>query len=230
MKEKKKELEYFFKPLVLYLEDLEKIEKCFKQAGWKTEIETEDFVFESIEELKEQLVEKKQENYLTDLSFNAKKQTKKDLYERCYGWVRFYPNKNPHFRFLDDNIENRGLLSKIKELLDERERKGVLSDLFLIKSFAVCMLAIFFVPSLITKISPLNILQSVFSLLFLAVISILWGGWSLYIRATESTLVLLKRREQSSFWQRNKEKIFWRIIVPIIMLFLGAIISYFLKQ
>ena len=54
MKKRTKELEYNFKPLVLYLDDLEKIEVCFKESDLETEIETEDFIFDSVEEFKKQ--------------------------------------------------------------------------------------------------------------------------------------------------------------------------------
>ncbi len=57
MKKKTKELEYYFNPLVLYLNDLEKIEEFFKEAGCNVKIETENFVLGNIKELKEQLVD-----------------------------------------------------------------------------------------------------------------------------------------------------------------------------
>jgi len=228
MKEKEKELERSFNPLVLYLEDLEKIEKCFKQAGWKIEIETKDLIFESTEELKKQIVEKEQKSYLTRVKVIVKEQTEKDLYEGTYGRLEFSPDSDPLFYFTEDNTKNRGILSQIEDILDNRERKGVLSYSSLIISFIVWMGVILWGTPLIEKFSPLDVYQSLYSVLFMIFIHIfLWGGWSIKIRMTESALIILKRKEQTSFWQRNKEKIFWRIIVPVIAACLGGILGAF---
>jgi len=211
MKEKKKELEYFFKPLVLYLEDLEKIEKCFKQAGWKTEIETEDFVFESTEELKKQLAGKEQKPYLTSLHFAADKPPN---YARLY----FNQSLGGSIEFYEDTNESRGILSRIQTLLKDRQRVFLLNYRYILPAFYLGFLfsGVLIVLSLFLGTETLSkkivvIIGWTLPLLFWS-----WFGWSWKINFTEGALILLKRKEQSSFWQRNKEEILKSITISVL--------------
>jgi len=222
MRKKRKELKHSFSPVVLYLEDLEKIEHWFKETSWKLNIETENFVFESIEELKKQIVEKEQKACLTTLHFEADKPPN---YARLY----FNQSLGGSIEFYEDTNESRGILSRIQILLKDRKRGFLLNYKYILPTFFLGLLfsGIFIFISLFLGTEIL--LKKIVVVIGWAIPLLFWSwfGWSWKINFSEGTLIFLKRKEQTSFWQRNKEKIFWRIIVPVIAACLGGILGAF---
>jgi len=229
MKKRKKNLEYSFGPLVLYLDDLETIEQHLKEPGWKVEIETENYVFETVKELKKQLVEKEQKSYLTELCFDITDNKEEDFFTNPIGQLRFSPTLHSHLNFEKDNTESSGILFKIQTLLEKKKRKFVLNYkytpvfMFLGFVFSGVLIPLFLDKDFVQQLPAVVI---VIYLVFMAFFWF-WFIWSMRINEKESALIILKRKEQSSFWQRNKEKIFWRIIVPVIAACLGGTLVAF---
>jgi len=230
MKKRKKNLEYSFGPLVLYLDDLETIEQHLKEPGWKVEIETENYVFETVKELKKQLVEKEQKSYLTELCFDVTAQKEEDFLANPIGRLWFSPTLHSHLNFEKDNTESSGILFKIQTLLEKKKRKFVLNYkytpvfMFLGFVFSGVLIPLFLDKDFVQQLPAVVI---VIYLVFMAFFWF-WFIWSMRINEKESVLIILKRKEQSSFWQRNKEEILKGVIISGLSIAIWEFLKWFL--
>lgn len=206
MRQLNKPIRKYFTPVKLYLNDLENIYNILKEYTNNVDIYTDNYRVEDIQKLKN--LEVKKEHY---------------LFIRCRDpniELVFRPNQADIY-FSEDTITNRGILSKIEEVLDKSK---VHFGRFLISNWMyLIFLLIFF------GLMPINNLGlSYFNWIIIAyLVIVIFLVALLYNFATKSysTIVYINKKDESSFWKRNKDKIWVAIISGTISAIIGAAIG-----
>jgi hypothetical protein len=197
MEKKDKILMRKYAPLVLYLESLEKIFGVLKGACSRVAIETEDYKFESISELRGHF----KNNYpksLTIRSSNPYCKLKLDSWR-----AEFYVSSS--------STESSGVFYEINDILLRSQRRPnfVYSLYFVILAPNVVSLVGGILPEYISD----NILFFVLQLFVC-----FWAAWVLFfVRLKKhSTIILGSGTEKQGFFQRHADQIKLGIIVAII--------------
>ena len=203
------------KPVKLYLDDLEQIVSILKAESSEVKIETDEYKYESLEEL-----------------VGSKKETIYKLKLICGKWPHVDLNLNSYSVELfisEDEPKLRGVFEKIKEILVKRERiyrRFVSFRWAMIFSLApgiIFLGKVVFFPSAPTPFS---------FLWFFIILSLIINLWLRLERDKYSIIVLKHKIDQESFLKRNKDQVWLLIfgaVFGIVGTVLGAIVLNFLK-
>lgn len=198
-------------PVVLYLDDLERILEVLKGASEAVEISTLEYELGSLDE-----ITNIQKETLSSLSIAIR---------NPYLSLEFKPYEISLF-ISEDTPISRGLFEKIKQLLHNRRRK--LS--WLITNDWVWVLA----PYLIALPLGWFVVQGILSnnmhdvLLgcALAVPGTVLYWWTWQVSSNKYSIIHLRRRtELPSFWKRNKDEILIAAISAIVGSIVGSLIT-----
>jgi len=199
------------RPVKLYLDDLEQIVSILKVESNEVKIETDEYKYESLEEL-----------------VGNRKET---IYELKLGsgrsvWSPVKLSLDKYFVELfisEDEPRLRGLFEKIKEILVKRERvyRRLVSPIFSL-IFSVFSLTIIIVNKFLYPL-PLIILPFLYFIIIpsATTISLIIVVWLNMEKGKYSIIVLKHRSDQVSFWKRNKDQVLLLIIGTVI----GAVIT-----
>jgi len=204
MKKIPKSIDINISPVILYIEELEKIEEIYKDNFESYEIivkskELEnDFEFTSIEELTE-FFDKKGVVKLNELSFEA---------SNPYIHVEF-DNVKARIYGSGNDVKSVGIINKLKNIANKRPAiYEILTNNFL---FVVSILILLLVDKLLFETNPIIVI-----ILFL--LYVVWGLWSYNLLTKNYSVIYLKKGNlQKSFLAENKDK--------IILILIGAFIS-----
>lgn len=188
----------YFKPVVLYLDDLDKILEIIKEVCKKIIIKTSEYEIENLNELK-----KLNKESLDYLMIRAEEP-----------WLILEIDFSKLYLYIDeDDAISRGIFEKVKQILKNRKRKfSWLKE----KLFQVPLLFIFSF-GLVVGISRKNIVLILIGVLFL-VLLVMHLSWD--IKACN--IIHLKRKTESkSFWKRKKDE----IIIAIISAIIGSVFT-----
>lgn len=193
----------------LYLDDLQQIYEVLKEKGKNIKIIAEDYEIEDVNELSKLGIKK-----LHNLSIKCS-----DPYitiELDTMWARIY--------FSEDTTYNRGILSEIEDVI--RKRSNILSRSLASWWGYACTLVLFSCFSVSTIVNMKNDITMIFgwislALLLLSIIALITSFRYKLMRY--STIMLYAKKEESSFWRRNKDQ----ILVAIIAAIAGSVITAF---
>ena len=207
MKKRRKSISVSIPPIRLYLEDIKKIEEVYKEHFETFKIITEDFEFDSVEDLK------KLEKYkLSSLSFES---------SEPYIHVDL-SRSNARIYSSNDDAESVGIVTKLKNILEKR----ITPLKFLLSNWIAFILIFLLISS--------NIIYSIFygksgifiliSFCSYLILNSLWSilGWRLDLRKY-SMIYLTNRISRRNFFSRNKDQ----IILAGISAILGSIATFF---
>jgi len=205
-----------FKPVVLYLDDLEKILEILKELSDKIRISTDEYELDSLDEL-----------------HKIGQETLNTLIIEVGGSKGSFPDISLNFRPSDisfhvyqDTLPIRGVLEKTKEFLNGRKRKlYFLATLFFWFSFGAIGYSICFLLD-----GPFTFNRALigFAIIFLGLICIWWNH---QVTNKKWSVIHLKRRvDLPSFWKRNKDRIIIAIITIIFTTICNWIVFNLLKR
>jgi len=205
MKKLKKWIIKELPPVKLYLDDLDSIYEILRQKVKNIDIKTEDYVVEDVKQLKNLGTEK-----LHHLSIEC---SDPNIDIQFYpGWVKI--------QFYEDSTYNRGILSEIEDIINKRR---VLLGSFLTSNWAFFLNGGLFSGSLIGLWEmPQTYMWLFLALLLISILSLIFL-WKFRI-TSYSTIMLLERKEETSFWKRNKDEVFIAIISAIA----GSLVTIFI--
>lgn len=210
MRKVKGKIEKDYKMPHIYKDDIEEIINILEEAEFKKyEIETKEYVYENINEIKEDLVD------VNELSIRA-------------GYFYFWLNFNKGFADLeinDDTIKAKGLFKKVDEVISKRERKILwfFSNLGVYAFFTLTV--IYLVIYILFKFSILNKSTFLIISIIILIIYIIWVPISFWLKFNKySKIQFSKISDKKNFFIKNKDIII-KILVPIISGVAGAIIS-----
>ncbi len=210
MRKIKKPLKKSFPPVELYFDDLESICAILKQRVKSTNIIAEDYKMKSIKQLKK--LGMKKTHHLLIECFEP------------YLRIKFFAN-SAEIYFAEDSAYNRVILSEIANIISKRK---VLMGRFLTSFWAFALNGIITIGSFTGMIFTFSkdlvssawlclglLLLSIFSAILLCKLTF---GWY-------STIVIFERkREEDTFWKRNKDQLLIAIITATIAaLFTAAV-------
>jgi len=208
MKKLKKPLTKDLPPIKLYLDDLEAIFYVLEQKVKGIDITTEDYKLEDIKQLKS--LEIRKIHYLSI---------------RCndpYMSIEFRGNSASIY-FAEDSTYNRGILSEIEDILNKR--KAFLGRFFA-SNWATFVLGGFSGFSFVVMLAMLRNESLAYFWLFvgLVLLSIFFSVHSFRLGLWNyCTIALSKRKEENSFWKRNRDP----ILVAIIAAIAGSLVTIF---
>ena len=211
MEKIKKNRDIDIPPVRLYMEDIREIEEIYRQNCKEYKIRTEDFVFDSSEELKS-INEKK----ISNLYFESSNPSiSMRLYKR-YGVISGY----------NDEVSVLGIVTKIKSVLDKRVTplRYIDSKWFVIFIVFLSLLSFQWALSfyrLADKVDKLFLFVSYLILSSLLLFS--WMAFTLFMK--HSVIYLFDKSSQKNFFSRNKDQ----IVLVTIGAILGAL-AYFLLE
>ena len=196
------------KPLVLYFEDIAKICEILSEISSEIEIETEDYKLNNIEEITEL-----SEKIIYSLNIST---------SNPYVSVDFRPSSASIY-ISEDNATQRGILDKIKQYLESKQRK--LAWLANNSGLAGATLGssswffLFGIPKNDKYLVSYGIL-----------VALLGAFWSFYGHRNQfryfSIIFTNSKNDVSSFFTRKKDD----IMVAIISAGIGALITYLFTQ
>jgi hypothetical protein len=204
MKRIKKPISKELPPVKLYLDDLKHIYEILKERVKSIEITTEDYEVEDINQLKNLEIKK-----LHRLSIEC---------SNPYITIEFHPSSASIY-FAEDSTYNRGILSEIEDIISKRK--------VFLGRFLTSFWANFLIGGLIGgSFIGMLVMPKTYAWLFLAlelifILSMIFL-WRFAFRSY-STIILLERKEESSFWKRNRDQIFIVIIGAIA----GSLVTIF---
>lgn len=212
MKKVNKPISKQMPPVRLYLDDIESIYQAFKKTNKEIEIRTENYQVDDIKQLKEIGI-----NKIYDLTMYARFSGDRVLFKPSYTEVYF----------LYDTLENRGICSEIIEILENRKVKlgRFLSSIWafylnLLLAAILCFSALNFYTE------ESYVYFGVFlGFLTLSIISIIL----LYRldNKRHSCILLVEKKEETSFWKRNKDTI-WIVVITAIISFIFTSLGFLL--
>lgn len=192
-----------FKPVTLFLDDLEDIVGIFKEVSNKVEIIADEYKLDDSDEF----------------SKLRKEMVDSLIIRSLEPWISLSIEYVDSNIYLDqDTALSRGILEKVKEILKRRRRRfsWLSRDNLVGVFFSLFSLVLFF---LIYK----GISQKSFLYILLGIFDLLFG--SLFIRFCVKlgrNIIYLKRHAESkSFWKRRKDE----IIIAVISAIVGAVVT-----
>lgn len=210
MRKLKKSITKKLPPVKLYLDDLESIYDILKQKAKGVDITTEDYAVEDVKQLKN--LETKKIHYLS-----IKCSDPYVTMEFYPGWVKIY--------FGEDSTYNRGILSEIEDVLSKRK---VFLGSFLASSWAFFLNGVLIGGSFSAMIGMSKTYTWLFLALELIFILLMIFLWRFTFRGY-STIVLLERKEELSFWARNRDQILVGIIAALVSSLVTIFVLWMLK-
>jgi len=195
-------------PVKLYLDDLKSIHDLLQEKVKSIDITTEAYEVEDIKQLKD--LEVKEIHYLSIKCSNP------------YMSIEFRPSSASVY-FAEDSTYNRGILSEIEDILNKR--KSFLRS-FLTSSWAELVLGGFVGFSFVAMLVMLKNESLAYFWLFLGLVllSIFFSVHSFRLGLWNyCTIALSKRKEENSFWKRNRDQ----ILVATIAAIAGSLVTIF---
>lgn len=205
MKKIDKSLSKDYLPVKLYLDDLEQIDEIMKEASTSLSFETEDFKFDSIEELKNNL-KKAQINEL-----HVKSSSPYITIDFTRMWARVYVSSS--------ETSSAGIFFRLDQIISNRTRilKWLYSFYFIwVTNISVWLISgTFGLTFISSRMNP-------YTSITLTALSSMWLFWVLFIRLRSHSIIFLTHRgSEKPFLQRNKDN----LILAIISAILGAILG-----
>ena len=193
----------YFKPVVLYLDDLEKIFEIIKEVCKKIIISTSEYEIENLNELKE--LNKESLNYL---KINGQEP-----------WLVLEIDfSNLYLYIHEEDAMSRGIFEKVKQILKDRKRKySWLSKDNFVGSIGTLLLGIL-IFSIYIGIKQKNLFYISIGILSL-LLGFIFTRISLNLGYNE--IYLKRRAESKSFWKRKKDE----IIIAIISAMIGSVFT-----
>jgi len=189
----------FLKPVTLFRDDLDRIVEILQAASPKISIETDEYVFESVDDLV-----KTGQKIINNLVITCG-----DILTSPHLMLFLKPHRIELFAREDEPL-SRGLFEKIKDILIKRERiyARFLHAGWVLFAFAIALpiLGIWY------KNSPLSAFSFLFTLSGILIMT--WARRDRFERY--STIFLKKRAEQDSFWDRNKDQVLLAVISAVV--------------
>ena len=203
----------------LYLDDLESIYDILKQNAKdiviRVDTGSEEYQSEDIKQLKE--LETKR---IHDLSIECR-----DPYIR----IGFYPSF-AEINFGEDSTYNRGILSEIEDIISKRKvslGRFLASNWTAGLSGALIGISIFGIPIILRKEQEMSYVWLCLALLLIGILLAI-SSYRFALKS-HSTIVLIERKEEISFWRRNKDQIVVAIIAAIIGSLITALVLWLSK-
>lgn len=197
MKRKFNSFKKEFPPIKLYLDDLKKIANILSEKCSVVSIGTDDCIFLNIDELKEL-----DATLIKDLEISCK---------NPYLRLSFRPYRAELY-FSEDNIENRGLASKLEDIIQKRQRNKLfwwtVNSANILFAISLSLIIYWQTNSLVAA--------------YIAFILLSFAFIPLVIKFKRHTTILLKnKKDDIGFYSRNKDK----IILTILGAGIGAVFT-----
>lgn len=209
MKKLIKSYSVYLKPVILYIDDLDKILEYFKEVSDTIIIQTNEYELTDIEEIK-----------------NINNDKLKYLYiSTSNQGISLNIDNNVSIYISEDTPILRGALEKIKQYLSKRQRKlmFILDNVVVYNLFVI--LTIYVVS---TNFKKGNIYLGVFGICCL-IIEIIWV-WVNLKSDYHSIIYLKKKNDYPNFFKRNKDKLIIVIITAILTLVTTLILQPILNK
>jgi hypothetical protein len=204
MKKIDKSISKDYLPVKLYLDDLESIEEILKEVSTSLSFETEDYKFDSIEELKTHF-KRAQINEL-----HVKSSTPYITMDFTRMWTRIYVSSS--------DISNAGVFYRLDQIISNRNRKLKWRYSFYFLWIVNILLWIINGVPFGPKLIPVNPYLSI----SIDTLAFMWLIWFFFIKfRRHSVIVLTHKNSEAPFLQRNKDN----LILAIISALLGAILG-----
>ncbi len=220
-KEKTKSLYEKLPPIRLFLDDLDKIVEIFKEVSDNINIETKDYYFDNVKEIKNINAE-----YITDLEIKSREP---------YISLEFNSNGSTIYA-AEDTLITRGALDKIKTILRPRQLKYINPTFHALLN---TLLGVTFTSSLMMigigiELGYYNQIQY-YSLSIIGVVIFIisyfihkWDDSILF--KNYSMISLRKKDDKTSFWKRNWDQFITgaaaSFIAGLVIFLLGLLISF----
>ncbi len=211
MKRINKSLSVKFSLPKIYLDDLEELERIIKSISPKEYVvETDEYQFDSLKELLSSV--KSPEGVILKTA-------------RPYLNLEFGKNKARLYIY-DDSAISAGTINRIKEVIKKKER--VLLDFLTNNPLVYLVFALLsfanWIPIGIGKPVPLWLTTSNF-IVIIVLFLFLAGSFRGY-----RTVIFLYRKDDKSFWGRNKDQILIELIKWALPIVLVSVLSYVLGK
>lgn len=204
---KKNNLLIKFRPARLFLEDLQEIENISKELSIFKSIEISilDHEFSSFSEVKDEYKE------CNEILIIIKKQN--------YSSINITFSKyNNSIADYDPDLETRGIIQKIYEVIVKREKNNSINFIKAIEQLKWIGLAGIISSFFFSFNKTRLIIACLSSLLYL------FSGIPLLF-PLRSEIIFISRKKRSSFWERNKDQLIVNGIVSILSLFVGFLLA-----
>jgi hypothetical protein len=192
-----------FKPVRLYLDDIEEIVTIIKEIDAQPKIQVEDFRLDNLEEMTSL-----KKDMLHEMNISS---TRPYIsLEMRPSWIRLYIS--------EDKAESRGIFEKIRTILVSRKRPftWIIHNSFLYSVW--CILALYGVVWGVRLKSI--ILTASFAIIF--ILAIVFTIYGINDQFKRYTIIIPKYKQDSpNFIKRNRDK----IIIAIISAIIGAVLS-----
>ena len=202
-------LDLKFKPVKLFLEDLQEIESILKEIPnfEAIEISIEDQKFESVEEVC------KYHQEVAEIDIVAKSTNYKSLSVSIRSYTNSIKDYNP-------DLETRGVAQKVFELLEKKEKGLILKIRSIRRTLGViAWIVVLILPWVINDISKTS------GLILLSVCLILLFSGLLTIFSKKSEIIFSNRKDRQSFWERRGEQMVTTLIIGLITTVLGFLLG-----
>lgn len=204
MKKIEKSIIKNYLPVKVFLDDLEAIESALKEFAENIVIETDGYSFSSTDEL------------ITKYKNQSIRTLEISIYNPCYIhiefsplWVKLYSGS--------DSTSATGLFYKLDSILSSATRKPEFfySYTFFILFTVIINASSFFLPKELKVVAI--ICNSIY---------IIWVCYFSYIRLMNSAkIIMTKRHDLKSFFQRNKDALIVNSFVGIVTIFVTLLLS-----
>lgn len=190
-------------PIVIWLDDLERVFSILQSNGGKVEIHADNYVFESIDELTRYLGLRRPK----ELRLRG---------SEPYATVEL-TSRNANIYVSGDDSAAKIFLELDKFLTSRRRQPAFLDSWWSIWILNATNLGLGFLP----RLTDLDLVASVTS--FLGIVILLWVFWALFVRGLRHCLINLERwSPRVSFFERNKDK----IVLAVISAAVGAALTF----
>lgn len=210
MEKKTKSISKSLPPVKLFLKDINKIYEIFNTLNHSVQLETEDHILESIEELSNIDEEK-----INNISYKISEP-----------YISLQMSKLSIFLYASsDDYTSKGIFNELKNYLFSKRRKlhNIIESPFIAGFFNGSFLAanLFYIISV-----PLGLLATIALLL-----SIFYLKWVINQNTNWHTIIYLRiSNKELSFFQRKKDEIILIVISSILGAILGALFTYLITK
>ncbi len=208
------------RPVELFIEDLEAMVRILALDGREAALETKDFHFHNLDDLKQHMPPVIHELKLASVDNSDS--------SRSLFWAAIVVSTyNSSCTITTDRLSDPACAAayyKLKDFLSNKQRKSRTVPYALLLIGAI---GLFIILWLVSGMNPFFSLFVVPALLYLA----FWGGSAPY--RIKSRIHLIKRHERSTFFSRNKDAIILHVLNTIISASAGAgivkLVEFFMK-
>ena len=196
-----------YMPLVLWREDFDEIISILKRRAAVTQFETDDYSFETLDEL--------------ETHFGSKDKTELKIASSDPYVSIELGNKAARLYVSGNNPNASGIFFELDKVLTARQRRFpalyTYWVLLLINIFSIATTIFMF-----NNIKAYSYITSTWSAVSL--VASAWGLWILYVRMRRHSIIRMRRRAATdSFVRRNKDQLTVAIIAAIVGAILGIV-------